>query len=689
MPSPSQRVLGIDVGGTFTDAVVMDAGTGEIRHSKVSTTPQDQSEGTLAAIPALGLEVPEIDRFAHGTTVGINALLERGGALTGLICTEGTRDLLDVGRFMREPSHLYDPTWVRPHQLRPVIHRRHIREVSARIRYDGSEHVELDDDQVRREAEFLRDEGIESVAVCLLNSYVDLEHERRIVAIVKEVMPDAYVQWSQVRPVVGEYSRTAAVVLDAYTGPVVSRYLRRLASGLREQAYEGPALIMQMNGGVRTLERTAEDFPAYTMVSGPVAGLLGAEYYAGHWVESRDLACMDIGGTSTDIGLVIDGSAQAVDDWEAEWALPLGMPAIDVRSIGAGGGSLLQVDALGTVAVGPESAGADPGPVAYGRGGREPTVTDAHVVMGTLRPNAFLGGRMELDVEGAFAAVQSLAERLHMDPYRLAAGSIELMNAQVESALSQMIFERGTDVRNFTLFAYGGAGALHAVQVARAAGIKEVVVPQLAGGFSALGLATAPPKVERSLSRVESIDAISIEELGNLFSELERGVNEELQVQGVAAEDIAIRRTMAGMYTGQGFANELELQAWPITEQGIVDWKHEFDALYDRLYGYSAPEMGVTVATLTVSGTGPRSRLFLPPLESGGSEPPAEAVDVEGELRHQDGSAMTATFYHRDALRAGNEIAGPAVIEDDMTTIFLPQDCAAKIDEYGNVRVVV
>jgi N-methylhydantoinase A len=502
-------------------------------------------------------------------------------------------------------------------------------------------------------------------------------------------MPEAYVQWSQVRPVVGEYSRTSAVVLDAYTGPVVSRYLRRLESGLRDRKYEGPALIMQMNGGVRTLERTAEDFPAYTMVSGPVAGLLGAEYYAGHWVEARDLACMDIGGTSTDIGLVMDGSAQAVDDWEAEWALPLGMPAIDVRSIGAGGGSLLQVDAHGTVAVGPQSAGAEPGPVAYGRGGSEPTVTDAHVVMGTLRPNAFLGGQMELDVEGAFAAVRGLAERLQMDPYRLAAGSIGLMNAQIESALSQMIFERGADVRNFTLFAYGGAGALHAVQVARAARIKEVVVPQLAGGFSALGLATAPPKVERSLSRVESVDAFSIEELGNLFSELEREVNEELQVQGVAADDIAVRRSMSGMYSGQGFANELQLQAWPITDQAIKEWKGEFDQLYDRLYGYSAPEMGVTVATLTVSGTGPRSQLFLPSLDSGSSSPEPEAIDFEGELRREDGSAVAAIFYHREGLRAGNEIAGPAVIEDDMTTIFLPEDCTARIDEYGNVRVVV
>lgn len=689
MPSLSQRVLGVDVGGTFTDAVVMDPVTKEIRHSKVSTTPADQSQGTLDAIPALGLEASDIGRFAHGTTVGINALLERGGASTGLICTQGTRDLLDVGRFTREPAHLYDPTWIRPHQLRPVVHRRHIREVSARLLYDGSVHVELDEDEVRREVEFLRDEGIESIGVCLLNSYVDLTHERRVVEIVREVMPEAYVQWSSVRPVVGEYSRTAAVVLDAYTGPVVSRYLRRLEAGLREREYTGPALIMQMNGGVRTLERTAEDFPAYTMASGPVAGLLGAEYYAGRWVETRDLACMDIGGTSTDIGLVMDGHAQSVDDWEAEWALPLGMPAIDVRSIGAGGGSLLQIDELGTVAVGPESAGADPGPVAYGRGGTRPTVTDAHVVLGTLRPSTFLGGRMTLDVDGAHAAIQRLAERLRIDPFRLAAGSIQLMNAQIESELSKMIFERGADVRTFTLFAYGGAGALHAADVARAAGIREVIVPQLAGGFSALGLATAPPKVERGMSRVQSIDAFTAEELGGLLASLEAEVTEELRAQGVASEDVAIRRSLSGMYTGQGFANALELKDWPVTDQVIEDWKRSFDALYDRLYGYSAPEMGVTISTLTVSGTGPRSQLFLPPLPQGGSEPPDDALDGRRELHREDGSAIEAPFYRRAALQVGNALSGPAVIEDDMTTIFVPERASASIDEFGNVRILV
>jgi N-methylhydantoinase A len=682
-------ILGVDVGGTFTDGLLLDPVAGDMRWSKVPTTPEDQSEGTLATMPAMGVDVSDLALFCHGTTVGINAFLQRRGAKTGLICTEGMREMLDIGGFTRHPSGLYDPQWTRPHQERPIVHRRHIREVSARMLFDGGQHVALDENQVRRELEFLRDEGVESIAICLLHSYVKLDDEERIAELVREVLPDCYIQYSAVRPVVGEYARTTAVVLDAYTGPVVARYLRRLDARLRHAGYDGPAVIMQMNGGVRTLERTAEHFPAYTMMSGPVAGLLGAEYYAQHFVGVPNLVCIDIGGTSTDLGLVVDGAAQTVPEWEAEWRIALGMPAVDVESIGAGGGSLIQTDEMGTLRVGPESAGAVPGPACYSRGGTEPTITDAHVALGTIRPETFLGGQMTLDVDAARGAISGLGERLAMHPAKLAAGAVQLMNANIESEVSKMVFERGLDIRSFALFAYGGAGPVHAVDVAHRAGISEVIVPRMAGGFSALGLATAPPKVERAMSRVEVLDSFDIGELQGLFAELEEEALDDLAAQGVARDDVTLTRSMSGMYTGQGFSNELPIDEWPLTDEVITRWKGRFDELYDRLYGYSAPEMGVTVTTLSVIALGPRTSLKISPIEEGGAEPPEDAFTGENQVASASGETHTTRYYSREKLLAGNRISGPVVIEDPMTTIVVTEDATAEVDRFGNVRITL
>jgi N-methylhydantoinase A len=688
--SSARFILGVDVGGTFTDAILIDSHSGEMRRAKVATTPEDQSEGVLATLGELGLKGGELDLFCHGTTVGLNALLQRKGALVGLICTEGTRDLLDTGRLTRNPREgLYDPAWKRPQQDRPLVHRRHIREVPGRILYDGSVHVDLDEAAVRRELEFLREEKVEAVGVCLMNSYVNLEHEARVLGLVEEILPDAYVQSSAFRPVVGEYTRTAGVVIDAYTGSVVTRYMNRLEDQLRAAGFEGPAVIMQVNGGVRTLRRTVESFPAYTLESGPVAGMLGAEHYGTNFLDARNLVCVDIGGTSTDLGLVVDGTAQGVDDWEVEWALPLGVPAIDVRSIGAGGGSLIQTDEMGTLRVGPESAGAVPGPVAYGRGGETPTVTDAHIALGAMRPERFLGGRMNLDVEAARDAIGRLAGQLEMDPRQLAIEAVHLMNANIEAEVSRMVFERGVDIQSFALFAFGGAGALHAVEVARMAGIDEVIVPQAAGGFSAMGMVTAPPKVEQALSSVIELDALDLEETGRLFDELEKSVADDLVAQGVKGEEIEIERSFYGMYSGQSFSNELVLDEWPLDRGVLERWKSSFDELYDRLYGYSAPEIGVTVTTLRVVGTGPQRDLTLPTLEEGGAEPPQAALAGTHSLYLRDGRSVEAPFYLRSELLSGNRIPGPAVIEDEVTTMVVPADAQAAVDSYGNVRIAL
>jgi N-methylhydantoinase A len=686
---PTGQILGVDVGGTFTDATLIDLASGELRRAKVATTADEQSRGVLQTFAELNVDPDTLRLFSHGTTVGLNAFLQRRGAKTGLICTEGTRDMLDVAR-MRRDNHdgLYDVHWKRPQQSRPVVHRRFIREVPGRILYDGSEYVELDEAAVRREIEFLRDEGVESIAVSLMNAYANLAHEERIVELVRELMPDAYVQSSAFRPVVGEYGRMVGAVVDAYTGSIVARYLQRLRENMGAAGYDTPAVIMQMNGGVRTLERTVESFPSFTLESGPVAGMLGAEYYGRNFVGSRDLVCIDIGGTSTDVGLVVDGVAATIDEWEIEWGFTLGVPAIDVRSIGAGGGSLIQVDEMGTLRVGPESAGSQPGPACYGRGGTEPTITDAHVVTGSVRGDAFLGGRMELDVEGAHKAVEKVAERLGMSAARLAGEAVHLMNAGIEAEISHMVFERGMDVRDFALFAYGGAGALHAAEVGRLAGMREVIIPQAAGGFSTIGMITAPPKVEQSASRVAELSTLEPGEVQSLFEELERSVLDDLASQGVAAPDIEVRRSLYGMYTGQSFSNELELEAWPLDAEGLARWRDGFDEMYDRLYGYSAPEIDVTITTLRVIGTGPRTQLRLPRLAQGEAEPPPEARVGTGAMPLGEGYArVDVPLFQRAELLAGNQIPGPAVIEDEATTIFVPARSQAEVDDYGNIRI--
>ena len=469
-------------------------------------------------------------------------------------------------------------------------------------------------------------------------------------------------------------------------GSVISQYLARLQEALAEVGYDGAAVIMQMNGGVRTLGRTMSSFPAYTLESGPVAGMLGAEYYGRKFLGRENLVCIDIGGTSTDVGLVVAGEAVEVDEWEIEWGFTLGVPAIDVRSIGAGGGSLIQIDHMGTLRVGPESAGADPGPIAYGRGGSQPTITDAHVVMGTLRPETFLGGRMTLDVDAAYAGIMRIADQLEMSPEKLAAQAIKLMNAGIEAEVSRMVFDRGMDIRSFSLFAYGGAGALHAVEVARLAGIDETIVPQLAGGFSTIGLVTAPPKVEQSASRVEELGALDLDEIGAVFDGLERGVIEDLGAQNVDAGDVNITRTMYGMYNGQSFSNEVALDDWPLTPGLLQRWRERFDAMYDRLYGYSAPEIEITVTTLRVIGAGKRLEVSMPAIAGGGG-PLDDSAAVRHPLHLGEEELAGASFYDREALRHADSLNGPAVINDEATTIFVPEGTTAEVDEYGNVRL--
>ena len=686
----TQYHLGIDIGGTFTDAVLVSVGDGSVRRCKVPTTPQDQSVGVLNAVDELGIAPSDIAMFMHGNTVAINALLQRTGPKTGLICTEGCRDMLDMGGLVRPPGdELYDATWMRPHLSRPLVHRRYIRDVRERLISDGSTHVELDEAAVRREVEFLRDEEVESVAICLLHSYVNPDHEERVREIVSEVMPDAYVQTSSIRPVIGELDRTFTVVLNAYAGPVLTRYLTQLRERLKGIGYSGDVLITQMNGGVRTLERTVAELPGYAIQSGPTAGLLAAEAYAREILPEKNYLCVDIGGTSTDIGLVDDGQALRTDDWELEHGIRLGFPALDVRSIGAGGGSLIQLDELGTLRVGPESAGAVPGPACYGRGGTAPTITDALVAMGVVQAGLFMEGHMDLSQDAAVTALKTVAEPLAMTAVELAAGAYHLMNAQIEQEVSKIVFERAVDPTEFVLLAYGGAGPANAADIARILGVPRVVVPYFPGGFSALGMVVAPLRSEQAISVVGPIDDIGPERLQEVFAELNAKVTADLVGQGVKPEEITLDRSLHGHYVGQGFANRIPLLDWPINLDAIEAWKQSFHAFYDRSYGYSARESPIEVTTMTVSGSGLPGKLPVTRVVDGTATPEDDALAMTRKVCLDGENWQEIPFYRRDKLRAGNEITGPAVIDDGLSTILVIEDSVASVDGFGNVIITV
>lgn len=684
----SKYHLGIDVGGTFTDAVLVDNDAGTVRRTKVRTTPEDQSIGVLNALTEFAIDITEIRTFTHGNTVAINALLERKGPKTALISTEGTRDTLDMGGLVRPNGpELYDATWIRPHQLRPLVQRRYIRDVPERLAYDGSVHVALDEDAARREIEFLKSEGVESVAVCLLHAYRNPDHEDKIRQIIREVMPDAYVQTSSVRPVIGEYDRTFAVVLNAYTGPLIGQYLTRLRTRLNESGYDGNVLITQMNGGVRTLERTVEELPAYAIQSGPTAGLLGAESYADGILAERDYVCIDIGGTSTDIGLIDNGVARRTDDWEFEFGIRLGFPALDVRSIGAGGGSIISLDELGTLSVGPESAGSEPGPACYGRGGTEPTMTDAMVALGIVHPDLFLDGTMNLSKEAAVAALETVAGPLGMTYRELAWGAFNLINAQIESEASKIIFEAAVDPKKFVVLAYGGAGPIHSASVARMLGMKRTVIPYFPGGFSALGMVAAPLRVEKAISVVDVVDTLATGQLSAIFQKLDDEAVADIVGQGVDPDDVVIERSLHGHYLGQGFANRVVLRDWPADVEAVEVWKDDFHDFYERAYGYSARETPIEVTTMTVSATGARGKIPLARVEDGTTEPPVEALTMRAEVCLDGTSTQEIPFYKRQSLLAGNILPGPAVIDDGLSTILVVAGSTASIDQYGNVII--
>lgn len=674
--------VGIDVGGTFTDVIAMHRETGETRDHKVLTTKGRLEDGVLAALQGLRIPLEDIAEIVHGHTAGINAVLSRQGASVALLATEGHRDLLDIGRMDREfGPRFYDPTWLRPHQERPVARRRHRYGIRGRIGWDGQEVVPLDEAQVREVAAEIRAASIEAVAVCFLNSYLNQSHEQRAAAILREELPGVYIQTSEIYPVTKEHERTVTVALDAYVGPIVTTYLNRLEGALEGAGFRGTLWIMTMNGGVGSVAETLKA-PVFQLVSGPVGGVAGSVDLARSSGDSNVLT-MDMGGTSTDVAAVRNATTPMTDTWAVEFGLTMTMPVVDVGSVGSGAGSIIHLDSVGTLRVGPESAGSVPGPACYGRGGERPTLTDACVVLGILQPDLFAGGALTLDVELARAALKTVAEPLGMSVEELADGAYRLACSDVAGSIRSISTYRGLDVRDFGLLAFGSAGPMIAHQVAREMGVAKVVVPQAPGEFSAFGLLTSDLRVSTARSPMSVLSTEGGTDWEGMFTELEEQVSRNLGSQGAAKEDIALERAIYVMYAGQTWDNRLDIDPGEIDDVRVKQLIGQVHDFYQQRYGFSAEELPIIVTTIEVTGRAPRATLPKHTSRAGEQEPVLRRTTVRlNGITHDD-----TPVYRRDLLPIDEHVPGPALIVEDYATTVVHSGSSAVQDATGILRI--
>ena len=643
-------VVGVDTGGTFTDFVLLE--DGELRVHKVLSTPSDPDNAILQGLSDLGVGA-DLAALVHGSTVATNAVLERKGVKTGLITTEGFRDVLEIGRQTRPKLYAIrverEPTLV-PRDLRV--------EVTERLDELGDVLIPLDDDTVDEAISALSRAGVESVAVCLLFSFANPDHERRVALAARGAGFHVSASF-EVLPEFREYERTSTVVLNAYVAPIMDRYLGRL-----EQSLPGEATlrIMQSNGGSISAA-TARQEAARTLLSGPAAGVVGAAYVASAAGFDRSIS-FDMGGTSTDVAL-IEGDVTETTDGSIG-GHPTKLPMIDIHTVGAGGGSIAWFDSGGALRVGPRSSGADPGPAAYGRNGTEPTVTDANVVLGRLIPDAFLGGGMRLDQEAALTAVTEIAERLDSTVEEAALGMVRVANANMEAAIRVISVERGHDPRLFTLVAFGGAGPLHACELANALRIPRVLVPSTPGVLSALGMLAAD--ILKDYVRTVMIGADQAAgRVEPVFAELEKRGRDDLRHEGVGTDQTSIERYLDLRYVGQSY----ELQV-PY-EGDLAAAVSEFHSAHDRRFGYSDPNERVQVVNVRLKARGVTDR---PRIERESIEPNvvAEPIAVRPVVFGADGRAVEiqTPIYDRTTLKPGVAISGPAIVTQYDTTTVLP-----------------
>ena len=679
--------VGVDAGGTFTDICLFDASEGRVAIWKIASTPDDPSRGIAEGVEeALRRASPEagarpaaaVAYFGHGTTVATNALIQHRGVATGLVTTAGFRDLLEIGRQKR--PDLYDFFADKPPTLVP----RDLRiEVAERVRHTGDIETPLDEPAVRAAAQKLRATGVAAVAIAFLYSFVRPEHEQTAKRILQQELPEAFICAShEIAPEFREFERLSTAVVNAYLGPVMRRYIERLGARLRDLGMEAAPHMTQSNGGVIGFA-TAAAMPVRTILSGPSTGVVGAQA-VGAAAGFTDLITFDMGGTSTDVVLLKDGAVRLASEAMVH-GYPLKAPMLDIHTVGAGGGSIAYVDAGGLLKVGPRSAGADPGPVCYGRGSAGPTVTDANIVLQTLNPTHLLGGRMAVRQDLARAAIGGLAGQLGLPLMQTAQGIVSVVTANMARAIRVISVQRGHDPRDYTLVAFGGAGPLHAARLARELDIARVLVPRSPGILCAMGLLLTDLRADFAATRLLPLKPETAGEIAAAFAALEARAAAWFAHEDIAADRRRTLRTVDMRYAGQNYELAVPLADGPITTRTIDALAEGFAAAHQRMYGFLAGEEPVQLVTFRIEASGLVDKATL-------AQEPRHGADASGAIRArrdvwiaEEERDLPCPIYDRDLLRPGNRFTGPAIVEQmDATTLVLP-GMAARVDEYLNL----
>jgi N-methylhydantoinase A len=675
-----------DVGGTFTDLAAYDDVSNELVIAKASTTT-DIATGVADSLDKAKIRVAAADYFIHGSTVAINTVIERKGVRTGLLTTQGFRDVLEIAR--GNIINSFDLMFATPE---PLVPRRHRLEIKERILADGSIERPLDEESVEKALRELTRDDVEAIAVCLLHAYANPEHEHAVMKIIARQCGNSVFATisSDLLREYREFERTSTAVLNAYVGPRVSTYLSRMESYLADGGFKGNAMIMQSNGGTMTFD-VAKLQPVRTMESGPVGGTVAAANIASR-LGYKNVVAFDMGGTTAKVSIVRDGNLDIADGYwigGEELGYPLQLPVVDVVEIGAGGGSIARVDEIGGLKVGPTSAGAVPGPACYDRGGTSPTVTDANIMLGRLNPSYFLGGELPLSLEKAKQAIiHEIAEPLKLDPMRAAFGIIKIADTHMAHSVRLMTVEKGHDPRDFVLFAYGGAGPGHAVSVARELAIGTVIIPNHPGILSAIGMLLTDAKEEFILSYVSKLAEVHAEAFEKLFVDMEEQGIARMKEAGFHDDKIVTHRAVDMRYTGQEFTLRLALPEKVVAKDFKANLALRFTELHELRYGHAFEKAVPEIVCLRVEVIG---QLPKPKIRStvNGNVATREAKQVFRQVYFENVGSVACGVYRREELSAGMTINGPAVVEEMASTTLVHPGDVARVDDEGNIIITL
>jgi N-methylhydantoinase A len=667
--------LAVDIGGTFVDAIRFDRKSGDVELGKTPTTEADPEEGVLTAVEKVDADVTNVDTFTHGTTLGLNALLEQNGARTGIVTTEGFRDVFEIGRYNLPESEMYNIHYQKPDLLVP---RRRRLGVKERIDDTGDVVTPLNEGQVRSAArELVEEHDVESIAVCFLNSYQNAEHERGAVDIIEDEFSNISVSAStDITREYREYERTSTAVLDAYIKPIFETYIDRLDRELADGGFDGSFLITRSGGGAFGVE-SAKQSPIHTVFSGPAGGLIGTAA-VGDATDRGSLIAVDMGGTSLDTCVVQDGTPSVTYETELEHH-PLQIPVYDIRTIGAGGGSIAWTDE-GLLRVGPDSAGSDPGPICYGRGGTRPTVTDAALALGYIDSENFLGGEMEISEQAALDGIErKLADPLDSTVESTSKAVFDVMLANTVSAIREITVEKGLDPREFSMVAYGGAGPMFVPLVGRELDVNEIVIPQAPSAFSAWGMLMSDVVHDFSQTFIELLDDTSVENLNAIFDDLTQQGVEKLHSEGFNRDAQQHDRSLGMRYFGQEHSVEVRMSGI----ETIDELESGFETKHEDRYGHTMDDP-VEIVNLRVRSTGVSDK---PQIEAFDDPATDEGPSSRSAYCFATGERTDFDVYRRSALSTGASVSGPAIVQEPTTTIVFYADQTATVDEYGHLII--